>query len=296
MSVKMGFLSSSSSDMQTVEIVKQDIPRESFFNAMRSGQGDLQSVIYSEKANIHLELDRLTTSELSGIRKVMSNRVYPHKLFMQHPATNQEYTFDTTDNKCYNEDDDSPDYKTLTNEFTSQKYIDINVFDTNFVSLSTIDDYTYLFFTADISDFITAQGSESLTRITLALKNLFLQDGDSSGNIGVGFQIAYFDASLDDYVEIKRSGITLDSDNTIYASVRPIDNFSNFDNALVGNTVKFRVRNLYARRSGSIAMQVDFAKIFVNGYGCVWNNEDNFTYRDTFTGAGWTGNMDLLEL
>lgn len=304
MSVKLGFLSANSSDMQEVCIVKQDIKRDSSFKAQRSGEGDIQSVIYSEKAKVHLETDHLTTVEVYSIRNVLANRVYPHKLFLQHPATNQEYTFDTVENKCYSKgtsDEDFTDFDGYGIEFSTQDYIDINTWNDDTVDVlpPTANDYVYIQFTADLSDFINTQGTESITRITLALKSLFLRDGDSVGNIGVGYKIDYWDISANAYIEIKRSGITVGSDNTIYASIRPVDNFSSYNQAFdLNNIVKFRIRNLYEKRdpTDNVSIQVDFAKIFVNGYGCVWNNEDNFTYRDTYTGSGWTGNLDLLEL
>lgn len=304
MSVKFGFLSSSSADLYAVDVVKQDFPRESFFNGQRAGQGDMQSILQSEKSNIHLEFDSLTTTELSNIRRVLANRVYPHKLFLQLPATNQEYVFNDTTNKCFTKSSNDADFKDFSGsgvEFTSGEYTNINAWNDTAVvaNSSSADNYILMQFTADISDFITDQGAESITRITLALKNLFLNDGNSSGDIGIGFQISYYDAQVDEYIEIKTAGITVDGDNTIYASIRPIDNFTNFANTLVGNVVKFRVRNLYANRtqgSDAVSIQTDFAKIFVNGYGCVWDGVDNFTYRDSYTGAGWTGAIDLLEL
>lgn len=302
MSCKLGFLSSDSNDMQSVNIIKQDIPSESEYEMKRCGDGDLQSVTYSEKAQIHLEADHLTNANLGAIRKVLSNRVNPHKLFIKHPAdSNHEYIFDTGINRAYHQQSDDSDktsFDYLTDGFDNAEVTNINTWDLNTVDENGTLKYVYFLFTADISNYVTNYAVNTITRITLAMKDLFLTDEQSTGDKGIGFKVDYYDNALLQYVEIKRQGITVDADNVLYASIRPIDCFTNFDNALSSNLVKFRIRNLYENRvsGGAISAQIAYAKIFVNGYGCVWDNVDNFTYRDTYTGNGWTGSLDLHEL
>jgi len=301
--IKLGFLSANSSDIyDLIPVVRENINEDVDFNMERAGNGDLQATQQSNKALITVDTDYLSQTQLGNVRKVLANRAEPHKLYTKFPATYTDYTFDATTNECFTAEDDDGTQTTFSTEFTSGEYTNINTFDTNAVTFSTSDKgssnyykYGYMQFTADISDYINEHDAESITRITLALRNLYINDGADAG-----FKIDYLDNSYSParYVEIKRMGITIDENNTVYASIRPISQFTNFSNALDSNVVKFRVRNLYENRdtTSAVTLSVDFAKVFVNGYGCVWDGNDNFTYRDTYVGNGYTGQIRLMEL
>lgn len=300
---RLGFLSASAADIYFFnKLIKQDIPRSAQWDGARAGSGRLQSTVQSQKAMIHLEGDHMTDAELGNLRKVLWNRNNPHKIFYQFPAVlaNQDYVFDAASNEAYTGDDNAGTLAAGATEFTGGEYTNINAWDANAVSYATIADagvfrkYGYFFFEADISNFVSAYGVTRIERITIALKNLYLTDGQGD----IGFIIEAYNNTLSEWCEIERQGLTKDADNTFYASIRPTDCFTSFDDFLNTNFVLFRIRNLYASRDTTQALniQADFAKIFVNAYGCVWNEDDNFTYRESYTGAGWTGNVELAEL
>lgn len=307
--IKIGFLSANSTDIVTNYPIKIDIANESFMESGRSGMGDLQSITGGEKATVRLEYDFLSQSDLGALRRVLQNRKEPHKLFLDFPAADSQLMeIAGTTHKAYTAQDDAgtfTNYSGAGTEFTPTEYTYIKTFDANYVekaSTASVSDYykyVYFFIVVDLSSFISAYGVDYIKRITLAFRDLYLSD--SYG--GLGFKIDYLDNSYSggQYVEIRRQGFTVDDSNTQFASIRPVNLFSDFSTsgALDGsNKAVFRIRNLYANRdlSGAVSMKCKFIKGFVNGFGCVFNNNDSFTYNNSYTGSGQVGIVTLMEL
>jgi len=275
----------------------------------RSGGGNLQGIKQSNKATITIQFDRLSQANLGILRQVMHDREFLHKTYIHHPADAfQEIDFGSISKpstthiaKKLNETTDANASFASASELETTDYNDISQFATT-VNASATDpnDFAYLFFQFDI-DLNSAGGAGYLGTNTvndIQRLTLFMDDPRSlDGSGDLGFKIDAFNNGSNSWVEIYRQSITTVTANRQFASIRPIEGFTNFADFLDGsNKVVFRMRNLQERVSGTLNVGVKFVELQINGFGVVWTNSDNFTFRTAFTGAGFTGTMELEEL
>jgi len=305
----VGHISTSDSTLVRIEkIVKQDINQSSFADINRGGYGALQGIMQSEKAEISIDIDHFTESEYGALMNVLKNRTEPHKIFIPHPAdlTNSRFTPDASDFKIYTTSGSDENLDTgwvdIGTEFDPDYYPALATPDTTLgIQKSETDEYCFFKFEPDISDYINEYGSGSIRRITMAI--YCPAASDTAG--AMGYKLDYYDNNLSEWVEFDRIGYSVPFDlfgnKTImqFHAIRPVEAFTNFNNVVSSGIVKIRLRNLLENRgSGGNNLNLSFyyAGIFVNGYGVLYNGEDSFTYRDTFTGAGLTGQLQFSEL
>ena len=281
------------------DAIRIETPENPQFFSQRSSQGDLQSTLLGSKSDITLELDLMSRLDYTKLRRDLHDRTEPHKLFLDFPAQeSQIINFEPINSEVREESssDSDLDYNTGTaTELTSDQYDDLNNPTGDDITLTTTDKFQYMFFNLDIVDFKTTRTSDPIKRITLAYKNLY--SSDLNGDGGIIFHA--FDVVNSNWVEIKRQSITIDSDYTGFASIRPVDGFEDMGNFLNGAIVLFRVRNLVEnpdQGTSNVTLKIRYAKGFVNGYGVVFTGADNATYRDTFIEQGYVQTLNFLEL
>lgn len=317
MGIKIGFIDDvSRTNLKSfvdviVPLTIEDGDRGSF---SRSGGGDLQGIKQSNKASITLQFDRLSQTNLGILRQVMNDRDFIHKTYIHHPADADQqinYTGVVTSPsnlghsiRRLNETDlTNPDFD-VGIEVGLSIYSDISDFTTTVNASATgTNDFAYFYFRFDL-DQTESGGSGFLTRTTInevQRLTLFMFDPravDGSGDLGFKIDVQRGnDAASEQWIEIKRQSITTVTANRQFASIRPLEGFTKFSDFLnANNQVTFRMRNLQARTSGTLNVGVKYVELQINGFGCIWTSPDNFTFRDSFTGAGFTGTMELEEL
>lgn len=313
MPVKIGFIDDisrtnlKSFDDVIVPLTIEDDDRGSF---NRSGGGDLQGVKQTNKADMTLSFDRLSQANLATLRQVMHNRTFIHKTYIHHPADADQqinYTGVVTSPsnlghaafKIDGTDTADPAVGAAT-EMVLSDYSGISNFSTTVNATTASLKFAFQFFRFDLdetesggSGFLTRTNLDEVQRLTLFMDDPRSVDG--SGDLG--FKIDAFNDTTSTWVEIKRQSITTSTPNRQFASIRPLAGFTNFSDFIDGsNRVLFRMRNLQERVSGTLNVGVNYVELQINGFGCIWTNPDNFTFRDSFTLAGFTGTMELSEL
>ncbi len=311
MSIKIGFIDDTSrTNLKTFQdvIVPLTIEDDSFSSFQRSGGGALQGVKQSNKANITVQFDRLTQANLGILRQVMHDRNFLHKTYIHHPADAfQEIDYGSISNpstthiakRITGTDTADPTFASAT-EYTTGLYNDVSDFSTNVTATTGALKFAFHFFQFDI-DLNSAGGAGYLGSKTIneiQRLTLFMDDPRSSDGSGdLGFKIDAFNDTASTWIEIYRQSITTSTANRQFASIRPMEGFTNFaDFVSSSGKVTFRMRNLQERVSGTLSVGVKYVELMINGFGVVWTNPDNFTFRDSFTGAGFTGTMELEEL
>ena len=283
----------------------EDDSRDSF---RRSGGGNLQGVKQSNKAQISLQFDRLSQTNLGILRQVMHNREFLHKTYIHHPAdANQEIDYGSIANpstthvaEIINGTDDPDANFGDGGEYSTAQYANVSDFTTTQNAITDSLKFAYHFFQFDI-DLTSAGGAGYLGGKTvndIQRLTLFMDDPRSvDGSGDLGFKIdAFNNNGAGSWVEVYRQSITTVTANRQFASIRPVAGFTNFADFLDSGKVLFRMRNLQERVSGSLNVGLKFVELQINGIGVIWTNNDNFAFRSAFTGAGYTGTMELSEI
>lgn len=282
------------------DAIRIETPENPQFFSQRSSQGDLQSTLLGSKSDITLELDLMSRLDYTKLRRDLHDRTEPHKLFLDFPAQeSQIINFDDTgSSNVFHKSSSDADLAFVAGsltEFLGSEYDKLNNPIAEDTTRSNSGLFEYLFFRLDIADFNLNRATDPIKRITLAYKNLHLTD--LNGDNGLLFHA--YDVPNDNWVEIKRSSITIGEDYTGFASIRPVDGFEDIDNFIDGSSVIFRVRNLVTNPdsgTSDLNLTIRYAKGFVNGYGVVFTGADNATYRDTFIEQGYVQTLNFLEL
>ena len=282
------------------DAIRIETPENPQFFSERSSQGDLQSTLLGSKSDITLELDLMSRLNYTKLRRDLHDRTEPHKLFLDFPAQeSQIINFDDTGSaNVFHKSSSDADLAFVAGsltEFLGSEYDKLNNPIAEDTTRSNSGLYEYLFFRLDIADFNLNRSTDPIKRITLAYKNLHLTD--LNGDNGLLFHA--YDVPNDNWVEIKRSSITIGEDYTGFASIRPVDGFEDIDNFIDGSSVIIRVRNLVENPdsgTSNLNLTIRYAKGFVNGYGVVFTGSDNATYRDTFIEQGYVQTLEFREL
>lgn len=309
MSVKIGFIDdNTNSNLKTfvdqVRININDSDRADF----QLGADQLSGIRRSKKAVITLEFDRMSQANVSLLRKVIDDRVKPHKFFINEPNdTEQINTFVGITNPSSTHVGkkavtDNADLSFASGaEFSTGEYGDINSFGaaSEVIASTSSAKFGYLFFRFKITPWLalSAITLDDIERLTLVMETPRAFETGGVSDVDLGLKIDAFNNGTSKFTEIKRMGVTVSESNQQFASIRPVANFTNFADYVDGSDqIIFRVRNLQERTADTLKVQMLYAEMIINGYGCVQTNSDNFTFRDTFTGAGKTGVLELAEL
>ena len=297
----LGFTYANSASGHLIQdAIRIETPENPRFFSERSSQGDLQSTLLGSKSDITLELDLMSRLNYTKLRRDLHDRTEPHKLFLDFPAQeSQIINFDDTGSaNVFHKSSSDADLAFVAGsltEFLGSEYDKLNNPIAEDTTRSNSGLYEYLFFRLDIADFNLNRSTDPIKRITLAYKNLHLTD--LNGDNGLLFHA--YDVPNDNWVEIKRSSITIGEDYTGFASIRPVDGFEDIDNFIDGSSVIIRVRNLVENPdsgTSNLNLTIRYAKGFVNGYGVVFTGSDNATYRDTFIEQGYVQTLEFREL
>lgn len=381
MPVKIGFIDdiATTNLKNFVDVVRINIDDSSRLDAERSGFGELFGVRHSAKAEIDLEFDRLSQSNLGILRDVLHNQLFPHKVFLNHPAdTKQIINFSgiTNPSSTHVIRKASSDNANLTfgsaTEISNAEYTAAANFGATVISSGT-NDYSYFFVQFDLNaggvGYLSAYAMNTIQRLTMFLHSARVFQIGSVTDL-VGFRVEALRVTDSVYVEIYRAGVSSSAVSQRFPSLRLVEGFTNFAAFVdVSNKITFRIRNLQVNRTVSsgthtgvnnVATLTDAAADFiaegvltgmiiknitdgsqgtitartattitavlisgtdndwdtgdvyevsltqntiivvpfllVNGFGTLHENNDNFTFRDTFTGAGYTGSLKFGEL
>jgi hypothetical protein len=304
MSIKIGFLDSSGNGLKTFsDSVKIDVNDNSFVGTSRGGMADLFSTERSAKAEFTIEVDAVTQADFGNtLNKVMNNRQYPHKIYIHEPAAaSQRINMnDTGGNEAKQQQTDDPEgaYASGT-EFTGTNYTHIQDW-VNDVSYSTsTKDYIHYFFQFDLSTWIAAYGEEYLRRLTLFMQDPRVERGTPADDFG--YVVYAYNYGNSTWIEIKRQSITVDATNQQYASLRPIEGFTDFSDFIDGSDYcQFKITNMQPRTTGgstaTLTHKIKRVELIVNGIAFKQVNPQNLNWRSAFTGDGYTGVYNLLEL
>ena len=314
--IVLGYMDSTKSKVISLtECIKHDINEDPDTQVKKNGFGALSIIRKASVASAHLEFGFLSESNLGTLRKYMNNRNYPKKIFFAEPGNTTAQYFDHTSvtNPSSTQTahwlkaaaaTSNPTAIKAGTEFSTNNYTSINTDDTNTFEITNTDQaFTNILLGFKVSTWVTlntdiATARLALKRLTLFLSNLEMFDGSTQG-----YTISVWDsaATTPAWVEIGRryyhiagtvaSGYVVQ--NTF--AVRPLDGFTDYG-ALINSDhdIFFKISNIVAR-TGTLTTRLNYASLLINGYGCSWVNEDNFTYQEAFTGAGFTGTMELLE-
>ena len=309
MGSRMGFFSDATDDFRFDDLVRVNVRDSAQFQGQRAGRGSFLSTIQPNKSDIELEFDAINQQNLEIFRRVMAHRARPHKFFVLEPDNaNQEIEFKVaTENivSTFASDNADLDVASATPLPLSTDYDLIKDLagtppgTLQHPSNGTALKFLYWFFQIDIEPFDTAviDGRERLQRVGVGYNRLLFKDSGGTTQLGLKWDVKL--GNTTNYVEIERLGINIDNTEDFIANVRPIDGFNSFKEVIDSSDhITIRVRNLQEQPVGftSLNSQLDFAKGFINTWMTVWDNDDNFTFRNAFTGAGYVGTVNLFEL
>lgn len=317
MPVKIGFINdvANTSLFNVDDVIRINVNDINDLQSGRSGNGALSGIIHQTKAEIEVEIDRISQTNLGGLREKMFDRTEPHKVFLNHPAIvdtalnpvngTQTFTYNGITNPSSTHiaktaASDNPNLLVGTTEISTGDYTTISTFGSQLTNGTPSLKYNYFFFGFDLTKYLADANTtiDSIERITLVLHKLEAVDTISAVINQIGIQVDVFNNSTGVMTEIYRQGLTSDIVNTQFAGLGPVDGFTNFDDYIDAfNKILFRVRNLNEFETvGANGIDIDFVELLINGYGILDPISDNFTFRDAFTGAGKTGTIALNEI
>lgn len=301
MAFKFGYPESTGNLLISFDGMKQDIVDRDFFEGDRGGFGDLFSIRKSNKAQLTMDCDFMTQSQLgSSLLKVLQNRAYPHKLYIHEPAVaSQSISYagitnpSSTNKMLYLGADSSPSIASMS-EISTAQYGYVSGWSTDLALTDADSVYLYLLCEFDLSTFVAAYGVEYIRRLTMFMQDLrvYQDTGEEFGYI-----VEAYNFTTTAWIEIKRQTITVNTSNQQYASLRPCEDFTFFSDFLSSNHCRFRIRSLQERVTGSIlSLDVQNIQMFINGFACVPSKDMDFNWRGSYTGEGYTGGLRLEEL
>ncbi len=307
MGFKIGFLRSGGGGLKIIsDATKVDIIDDESYESSRGGTGSNWSTRQSAKARILIELDHISQVTVgNSLWKVLNNRDFPHKVYIHEPAdSSQEIDYAGITNPSSTHiikqaSTDNPNLSIISpavTEFSTANYTAIGNFSTG-VSISAVKDYQVWFFDFDISNFISAFGIQYIRRLTLFLQDLEVYRNNSNKD-KMGYLVQAYNFIQDEWIEIKRQEITVNATNQQFASLRPIEGFTDFSEFIDGsNKIRFKIRNLQnANPIIGLTFALKYIKLLINGFGVVKSNDGNFNWRDPYTGMGYVGTIGLDEL
>ncbi len=314
----MGFIDNIANDdlFNVVDVVRINVNDRDGGSVVRAANGPASKIAQQTKAEISLEFDRISQSDLGNLRKKIFNRKQQHQVFLNEPAIvdtdlspvagAQTLTYNGITNPAGAANSatiaqsDDPNLLVGTSEFSSGEYGDISQFGTQVENNGTGSKYHYMFFLFKLTNYLSGANitKESIERLTLLMNTPEAIDNVGGTEINTGIVVHCKNDQDSEFTEIYRQGLTSNKYNTQFAALAPVDGFTNFDDYLDGaDFIIFRVRNLNAFDTGNTnKLKMDFVELLVNGYGVLPPSSDNFTFRDTFTGAGKTGTVNLNEI
>jgi hypothetical protein len=321
MSIKIGNVSTRITYDVTTEFtpIKLDILENVNSGTIENNFGRNQYNKKSSIAEITLEFDALAESTgPKALYKIINNRQYEKKLFLNHPANTLQLIdfFTPPGNTKISYERQMFDFppSSIVTEFTSNEYLKIRNIDTLYWNNSAIPgayNYVFVCFTFDLTNYLAAYNIDSIDRLTLFLHNPYcLTTGTQSG-----YKIyAYIrtGAYLYDWIEIGSQSLSVsDVDlravnkmNQQFYSIKKVQDFSkvadfidtNGSPAFGANTVTFMMKNSVSWAGANLDLGFNYVGLAINGYGVKQTNEDNFTFREPYTGAGYTGTVVLSEV
>lgn len=316
--VKLGFINNIANDdlFDVIDVVRINIEDQDGGEISRAANGPLSKIAQQTKADISLEFDRISQTDLGGLRKKLFNRKQPHQVFLNEPAVvdtslspvdgSQTLTYNGITNpagaanKATIAQSDDPNLLIGTSEFSTGEYGDISQFGTQVENNGTGSKYHYMFFLFKLTNYLAGTDitKESIERLTLFMNRPEAIDNVGGTEINTGIVVHCKNDQENEFTEIYRQGLTSNKFNTQFAALAPVDGFTSFDDYLDGaDFIIFRVRNLNAFETGNTnKLKMDFIELLVNGYGVLTPSSNNFTFRDMFTGAGKTGTVQLNEI
>ena len=241
MPIKLGFFSDATNLFQFRDLVRINPVEGSNYESARAGRGALLSNLQTEKAQINLEFDRLSQTNLELLNRVMKNRVNSHKAYFHHPnnsAQDSNFAISPDENiiKFADSNDANLDISGGA-EISGSEYTDLTTFTSN-IDKTISNDFGYLFFQLDIQAFITNVGQASIRRAGIMFSGARFRDLTLSQDIGYKVEVKNPVTSI--WHEVFKQGINTANSQNMFANVRP-GTTGDAPPFMLPNTTKFLV-------------------------------------------------------
>ena len=258
-------------------------------------------------ATIDLEFDAYPAASLISLREVLDNRKYETKVFINHPATYavQDHASHSTGTNDIRWNKSDGAIGSLT-EITAGNYTACSVINSsNYEITNSTTDYTYVDLRYDISAYLANHDVDDIDRLTICLHNPY-----SFGYVAAPYEVfacgyrvfckngnTYTPFGMQTYTIpdiVLRGASTI---NQRFFSLKQTPGFTNIHDYISSDLIEFVIVNDAPRVAGTVNyLGFNYAGLVINGYGCKRTNSDNFTFRNEYTGSGYTGSVTLTEI
>lgn len=249
-----------------------------------------------------LEFDALTENEVVDIRSIMQNRQYENKIFVNEPSTNQILSTDSMA-AGYSQIDTAPGANWSTTigstDIAKMRYIDANYYSIT----NATTNFTYLYFQFDLNPFILAYGVNAIQYLTLFLHNPYCFE-DNGSIYAKGYRILAYSDKWSKYYQIGEQSYSINDYrlrvankmNQQFYTIKKVSEFTDIGDSLYSaRYVRFVMVNKEPRIN-QVELGVNSVGLLINGLGVKQTNPDNFTYRNEWTGSGYTGSIELTSI
>jgi len=287
------------------DIIKEDVADDANINVSYNRYGS-SSIYQNSKAKIKIDFDFVTETELTSLRSVCLNS-RRQLIFMKHPSDTAQIldfygvTSPSSTHKILAIESDSANLAYGGTELSTASYNLVNDYPNNeseYYFSQNAKKYSYIYFNFNIGSYT----SYMWQRMTLGLYNPYCLDGSTYS----GFQLEVYNTIEGTWTPISKMNFTQPryisetgyNDNRFihYASLksnrgftRNADYFGMFD-----SNIKFRMRNLH-ERVGTLQLGFGYPHLLIDGFA-VSIDSDSFNFRSTFTGAGYSGGLEMIEV
>lgn len=291
------------------DVIKQDVS-DSINTQMRKTKFGASTLYGSNKAKISIEFDFVTEAQLSSLRELCLNS-RRQLIFMKHPANSDQIidyygiTRPSTTHMIYAIESDSADLDWGGTEISQASYNLLNDYpnnETQYYFQQNSKLYSYIFFKFDVGSYSTIPWQ----RLTLGLYNPYVLDGTTYG----GYQIEAYNKVTHSWTMLSKANFTtpgytsetgFNSDRSVfYSSLKSSAGFTKNSDYMIYNGVSnqslyLRMRNIQPR-VGILKMGIGYPHLLVDGFNVSVSSEWDFSFRSDFTGCGYTGSIEAVEL
>ena len=291
------------------EVIKQDVSDDPIIDVKYNKYGSY-TVTGTNKAKIKCDLDFVTESQLESLKQSMLNS-RRQLLFMKHPADSNQLTdyYGTTspssNSSILYAESNSDNLAYGGTEITTSDYKkidDIPNYKAEFSKTNNSKKYSYFYFRILPYNLNT----NIWQRLTFGMYSPFVLDGSDYSS----FVIDVLNYSNNSWTRIGKQGYSLpaytptslgyiDQRFMFYSSLKSCSNFftENDDYTYDGQdrAVIIRMRNTF-ERIGNLTMGFGYPHLLTDGFVVCLTADQNFNFRSSFTGQGYTGSVTLQEV
>ena len=273
------------------------------FQASKSAKLDGRGRFFTRPltSKLTLEFDAYYDADLALLRDILYDRYYESKVFLNDPVSNQVFDHNpksATNWVKYGPSNGLPPGSPT--ELTTGEYATIGTINTTYFEALSETSYLYswIILQFDISAFINESGMDAIERMTLFFHNPYSELTISSNPFNRGVRAFAYNRTTGLWTTIGEQNVTITDPslrainriNQRYFGLKKASNFSNFSDYINAsdNTIQFAICNDVpnVQTLGTTAVGFNYDALIINGFGVKQSAEDNFTYREPWTGSG----------